>query len=293
MLEASGDDQPIGRRLADRAARAEAEAPGVDASAVVRAGDERDPRRGRDAHVDLARGHLDLLDLRTAGAVAPAASQRVEHTRGRSLGRAHHRPGKRAVVARQVRVVGGDRGAAPARLQHLVPEVRGEAARAFELASGVVHLDAEHVGGVCERGDRRAGPAGVREQRDAAVLGDPARGLSERRERLPAIGDRVDAEGEHVPVRPVWQPRVQLGARNHDQPVGGITLDLGACPVIGRRQHVEARAAVVRRERPRRQLTVGVRRVGVQSAAEPLALGGECVHAVSLAGASGHEGELW
>ena len=92
------------------------------------------------------------------------------------------------------------------------------------------------------------------------------------------VGVRRDPEAEHVPVARSREDAVQLDAREHEQAVGRRRL--GPLPVVGDREHVEARARVVGRERLGLELAVRAGRVRVQRAAQPLALDREGVGAI-------------
>ena len=121
----------------------------------------------------------------------------------------------------------------------------------------------------------------MRQECDAARADDP---LTGRREIAPLaleLGQGLlDADPEHVPVAIPRQEAVELDARQHDE-VGldGASLrcqwSVSATTCI--------RALVVACERARRELAVGVGRMGVQRRAQPVAGGTPGrVHAESL-----------
>src|SRR4029077_2879004 len=93
----------------------------------------------------------------------------------------------------------------------------------------------------------------------------------------------IDGEPERQHMRVVLARRgmcVQLRRGNDEQLLRGR---LGrADPVVGDREHVVAGALVVPDEQLRRQLTVRIRRMGVESAAEPETGLLKGIHALSL-----------
>ena len=137
-----------------------------------------------------------------------------------------------------------------------------------------------------ERLEPGARPVRVREIRHAAGLLDEAHAVGEALERHERLGYAVDAVGQEMTVAPSGKAGVELDARHHDEAASLVLRDLGADPVVGRRQHVIAGRRVVRRERPGRQLAVGVRGVGVQGRAEPAARRAEWIDRIGHSAAS-------
>jgi len=82
-----------------------------------------------------------------------------------------------------------------------------------------------------------------------------------------------DPEGKDVDVLSLADDGVQLGGRDHEQRLGRRFRR--PHPVVGDGEDVVARPVIVPDEELRAELAVRVRRVRVQSAAEPVAGGGE------------------
>jgi len=109
----------------------------------------------------------------------------------------------------------------------------------------------------------------VRDVGDAAVLVDPVDDLLQRGE-LALRDDRVGLHSQGQDVGVVLGPSglgVQLGGGD-DEELPGRAL-VGPDPVIGDREHVEARPLVVAYQHVGRQLSVGIRGVRMERAAEP------------------------
>ena len=179
-------------------------------------------------------------------------------------------PREIGVVARVVRVVGGDRRAHPSHLEQLVPVHRREAATDLELAPGVVDLDPDDALRKLEaRG--HAGPVRMCEVGDAAARDDPLRRLREvgvlLRERPQLVLVRRDAVTENVAVAGAGEDAVQLDAREDEDPVDCVRV--GDPPVVRDRQYVVAGPGVVAGEVAGAELSVRARRVRVQSGLEP------------------------
>ena len=165
-------------------------------------------------------------------------------------------------------VVARDRVARPARVEQLVPVHGGEAPAELELAACIEDLDARDGVGQLERPGVRAGPVRMREVGDAALGGDPLRRGGEVAALALELRQRVlDPEGEHMAVPVAREQAVQLRARDHDDALRRRWRT--AKPVVGDREDVVARSLVVLDERPRGELAVGIRRVGMQRAAQP------------------------
>ena len=103
---------------------------------------------------------------------------------------------------------------------------------------------------------------------DAAVLRDPRRRAGEVAPLALERFERVaDPEGEHVPVALGGEHAVQLGTRQHEEAVRRRRV--APEPVVRDREHVVAGPLVVLDERPRRELSVRIRRMRVQRTPQP------------------------
>ncbi len=222
--------------------------------------------------------HLDGRDLGAGRAVEGAAAQGVEHRLAALLHRPHHRPREAAVVARVVRVVGGEPEQPVPALERLVPLLRRIAPAELELAACVPDLHPDEALARLPLLRPQPAPVRVRDVWDAAVAGDPVHHLLERRE-LVIRDDRVglDAESEHVGVVLLpAAPGVQLGGRDDEQ-LPRRTL-VRPHPVIGDREDVVPGPFVVAGQQIGGQFAVRVRRVGVQGAPKPDSIPFEHVH---------------
>jgi hypothetical protein len=154
-------------------------------------------------------------------------------------------------------------------LERLVPVDRRVAAPGLELAAGVPDLDPDEPVAVLPLLRPQAAPVRVGEVGDAAVRGDPADDVRQRREL--ALGDgRVGLDPERQDIHDLFGPagsRVQLGGGDDQEPAGR-PLDRPH-PVVGDRQDVVAGPFVMAHELVRWQISIGVRCMRVQRAAEP------------------------
>ena len=178
-------------------------------------------RRGRAAaHQHVVVRDLDPADLRAGRTVELPRAQGVKHRRLRPA------PPRIHVQAKPLSYPGWWESSVasalqrPPVLERLVPVDRRIAAAELELAARVPDLEPEEARAVPPLLGAQAAPVGVRDVGEAAVR-SIQRTTSARGSKPPggATGSALDAEGQHVHVLVLPDDRVQLGGRDHEEPL--------------------------------------------------------------------------